>query len=306
MDDALEIWERPTAREVVMIAGWDQWADAGSISSELPPYLVEKTGAKKIAQIRPESFYLFQAPGTHHYLRPVVKLENGYRQAMEVKQNRFYYTEAAGKGLVIFKGEEPHIAVERYSDAFFDAVQAFNVRRVAIVGGVFGAMPYDKDREVSCVYSLPHLKEELQKYAVRFSDYEGGVTIGTYLAHRAESRGIEVVVFYAFVPAYDFSESSPMSQSLRIDTDHRAWWELMRRLNYMFDLDLSLSDLRSQSDELTSSMHAKLAELASSEPQLKVQDTMRQIAAEFNETPFLPLDDVWERELRDLFRESDV
>jgi len=79
----------------------------------------------------------------------------------------------------------------------------------------------------------------------------------------------------------------------------------MRRLNYMFDLDLSLSDLRSQSDELTSSMHAKLAELASSEPQLKVQDTMRQIAAEFNETPFLPLDDVWERELRDLFRESD-
>jgi len=37
-----------------------------------------------------------------------------------------------------------------------------------------------------------------------------------------------------------------------------------------------------------------------------VQDTMRQITAEFNETPFLPLDDVWERELRDLFRESDV
>jgi hypothetical protein len=97
-----------------------------------------------------------------------------------------------------------------------------------------------------------------------------------------------------------------MSQSLRIDTDHRAWWELMRRLNYMFDLDLSLSDLRSQSDELTSSMHAKLDELASSAPQLKVQDTMRQIAEEFNETPFLPLDDVWERELRDLFRESDV
>ena len=173
MDDALEIWERPTAREVYMIAGWDQWADAGSISSELPPYLVEKTGARKIAQIRPEGFYLFQAPGTHHYLRPVVKLENGYRQAMEVKQNRFYYTESAGKGLVIFKGEEPHIAVEHYSDAFFDAVQAFNVRRVAIVGGVFGAMPYDKDREVSCVYSLPHLKEELQKYAVRFSGLRG-------------------------------------------------------------------------------------------------------------------------------------
>ncbi len=97
-----------------------------------------------------------------------------------------------------------------------------------------------------------------------------------------------------------------MGQSLRIDTDHRAWWELMRRLNYMFELDLSLSDLRSRSDELTSSMRDKLDELATAEPQLKVQDTMREISAEFNETPFLPMDDVWERELRDLFRESDV
>jgi proteasome assembly chaperone (PAC2) family protein len=306
MEDALEVWERPAAREVVMIAGWDQWADAGSISSELPPYLVEKTGARKIAQIRPEGFYLFQAPGTHHYLRPVVKLEEGYRQTMEVKQNRFYYTEAAGKGLVIFKGEEPHIGIERYADAFLDAVQALNVQRVAVVGGVFGAMPYDKDREVSCVYSLPRLKEELRKYAVRFSDYEGGVTIGTYMAHRAESRGVEVVVLYAIVPAYDFSESSSMSQSLRIDTDHRAWWELMRRLNSMFDLDLSLSELRNRSEELTTSMRAKLEELDRAEPQLKVLETMRQIAEEFNENPFLPMDDVWERELRDLFHEGDV
>jgi predicted ATP-grasp superfamily ATP-dependent carboligase len=305
MEDALEIWEKPAAREVYMIAGWDQWADAGSISSELPPYLVEKTGAKKIAQIRPEGFYIFQAPGTHHYLRPVVKLEGGYRQAMEIKQNRFYYTEAAGKGLVIFKGEEPHIAVERYADTFFDAVQAFGVQRVAIVGGVFGAMPYDKDREVSCVYSMPHMKGELEKYATRFSDYEGGVTIGTYLAHRAESRGIEVVVFYAIVPAYSFAEDSPAGQSLRIDTDHRAWWELMRRLNHMFNLNLGLSDLRNQSDELTASIRTKLDELASASPQLKVHETLREISEEFHETPFLPMDDLWERELRDLFRQSD-
>jgi len=141
---------------------------------------------------------------------------------------------------------------------------------------------------------------------VNFSDYHGGASIGSIICKRAGEAGIEYISFYAFVPAYDFSESSPMSQSLRIDTDHRAWWELMRRLNYMFDLDLSLSELRNRSDELTDSMRAKLAELDSSAPQLKVQETMRQIAAEFNETPFLPMDDVWERELRDLFRESDV
>jgi predicted ATP-grasp superfamily ATP-dependent carboligase len=305
MQAALELWEEPNAGDSYMLAGWSQWADAGSISSELPDYVIQKTGARKIAQIRPHGFYFFQAPGTHHYLRPVVKLEGGYRQAMETKKNEFYCAESAGKRLVIFKGEEPHMDIERYADAFCDAVQALGVRRVVMVGGVFGATPYDKDRQVSCVYSLPHMKAELEKYAVSFSDYEGGVTIGTYLAHYAESRGIEAVAFYAFVPAYDFSESSPHNQGLRLDTDYRAWWEMMRRVNHMFDLGLSFSDLRNQSDELTSQVQAKLEELARTSPQLQVRAYMAKVAEQFVENSFMPLDDVWERELGDLFSRND-
>jgi len=304
MQNALEIWQKPAARTVYMLAGWNQWADAGAISSELPDYVIQKTSAVKIAQIRPDGFYLFQAPGTHHYLRPVVKLEGGYRQAIEQKKNEFYYAESGGKGLVIFKGEEPHLDVERYADTFADAIQAFSVRRVIMVGGVFGATPYDQDRQVSCVYSLPRLKAELEKYAVSFSDYEGGVTICTYLAQAVERRGIEAIVFYAFVPAYDFSESSPHCQSLRLDTDHRAWWELMRRINHMFDLGLSLSDLRNRSDELTAQVKAKLDNLARTAPNLRVRDYMAKVAEQFTENPFMPLDDVWARELGDLFRES--
>ena len=34
MDDVVELWEKPEADEVYMLAGWQQWADAGSISSE--------------------------------------------------------------------------------------------------------------------------------------------------------------------------------------------------------------------------------------------------------------------------------
>ncbi len=305
MQDALEIWQTPAGGRPYMVAGWNQWADAGSISSELPTYLIQKTGARKIAQIRPEGFYLFQAPGTHHYLRPVVKLKDGYRQAMEVKQNEFYYASLGNKGLIIFKGEEPHLDVERYAAAFFDAAEAFGVRRIIMVGGVFGATPYDKDRQVSCVYSLPHMKAELEQYAVSFSNYEGGVTICTYLAHHAESRGIEAIVFYAIVPAYDFAESSPFSQSVRLDTDYRAWWELMRRINHMADLGLSLSDLRNRSDELTAQVKARLDDLARSAPQLNVRDYLAKVAQEFVENPFLPLDDVWERELGDLFEEQD-
>jgi proteasome assembly chaperone (PAC2) family protein len=305
MENAVKLWERPLAAETYMIVGWEQWADAGSISSGLPGYLVQKTGARRVGELSPAGFYLFQAPGTHHYLRPQVKLEAGYRKEMDVKKNEFFFAGDAAKGLVIFRGEEPHLDVDRHCDAILDVAQELRVRRVAALGGVYGSMPYDKDREVSCIYSLPWMKPGLEKYAVRFSDYEGGVTIGTYLAHRAEPRNIEVVVFYGFVPAYDFSQTAGEAQGLRIENDYRAWHELMRRLDHMFNLGIGLSDLRRQSEEVTSSMDAKIAELSRTMPKLRIKDYLAKIGKEFTETPFLPLDDLWERELKDIFADQE-
>lgn len=304
MDTQLELWERPVGPEACVIAGWQQWADAGCISSELPRYLIGRLGARRIGQIRPHGFYMFQVPGTHHFLRPEVKLEQGYRKELSRRINEIYYVEAGEKGLVIFTGVEPHLNVEGYADAFFEAVEALNVRRVVALGGVYGKVPYDKDRQVACVYSLPRLKEELNGYAVSFSDYEGGVSIGTYLADSAERRGIELVAWYAFVPAYDFSPLPNQFQGVRIENDFRAWYELMRRVNYMFGLALDLSDLRERSDDLLEAMHGKIAELERELPQYDVQKTMAQVRQEFVERPFLALDDLWERELGDLFADG--
>jgi predicted ATP-grasp superfamily ATP-dependent carboligase len=307
MNDLVELWEKPAAEEKYMIAGWHQWADAGAISSGLPQYLIEQTGARKIGEIESDGFYLFQIPGTHHFLRPEIKLEEGYRQELKAPQNELFYAGNDKKGLVIFLGDEPHLHVNRYAAAFFDAVETLNVRRVAAVGGVYGPMPYDKDREVSCVYSLRGMKEELAEYAIKFSNYEGGTTIGTYLVDKAEQREIEFLIFYAFVPAYDFSRLSInlQQQGVRIENDFKAWYDLMRRFNHMFKLGLDLSDLEKQSDELSASMDAKIDELARTMPQLKVKEYLAKLAEDFTETSFMPLDDVWERELGDLLEDMD-
>jgi len=304
MNDLVELWEIPTAEEICMIVGWHQWADAGNVSSGLPQYLIDRTDARKIGEIKPDGFYLFQIPGTHHFLRPEIKLDEGYRKELHDRKNEFFYSGNDEKGLVVFLGEEPHLNVERYASAFFDAVEELRVKRVAAIGGVYGAMPYDKDREISCVYSLPEMKEELAEYAVKFSSYEGGTTIGTYLADKAEQRGIEFFVFYAFVPAYDFSELSRQLQGIRIETDFKAWYDLMRRLNHMFDLGIALSDLARQSDELMSSMDSKIDELERTMPQLGVREYVESLTKDFVEMPFMPLGEVWERELGDLFGDN--
>ena len=54
MNHRVEYLETPAAEEIYLIAGWRQWADAGSISSGLPQYLIEQTQARHVASIRPE------------------------------------------------------------------------------------------------------------------------------------------------------------------------------------------------------------------------------------------------------------
>jgi len=301
MNQLVELWEKPVAEEIYMIAGWQQWADAGSISSGLPHYLIEQTGARKIGEFKPGGFYLFQIPGTHHFLRPEIKLEEGYRKGLTTHKNELFYSGDDQKGLVIFLGEEPHLNETGYAEAFFEAATALKVKRIGAVGGVYGSLPYDKERDISCTYSLPGLKTELAEYAVRFSNYEGGSTIGSYLLDEAEKRLLEYFVFYAFVPAYDFSQVSAATQGIRIDNDFKAWYDIMRRFNHMFGLNLNLSDLQERSDQLLDSMNKKVEQMEREIPQLEFRKFLDKLAEEFTEHPFMPLADVWEQELGDLF-----
>jgi proteasome assembly chaperone (PAC2) family protein len=302
MDELIELAEKPVAQGMYMIAGWRQWADAGSISSGLPQYLVEKTRARKIGQFKPDGFYMFQVPGTHQFLRPEIKLEEGHVKELRPNKNELFYSGNDRKGLVIFLGDEPHLNIERYTEAFFNAAQELRVERVAVVGGVYGTVPYNKDRQISCTYSLPSMKDELSEYAVRFSDYEGGASIGSYLADRAEKLGVEYFAYYAVVPMYDLSQLSSLLQGVRIEHDFKAWYDLMRRFNHMFGLRLDLSELERQSEELTASMTTEIDELEKRAPQSSIRDYLDKLAADFDEMPFMPLD-VWNRELGDLFKD---
>ncbi|MEZ4643818.1 MAG: PAC2 family protein [Chloroflexota bacterium] len=305
MNDLLILREKPQTTTLYMLAGWRQWADAGSISSALPKYLIQETNARKIGEIKPNGFYLFQIPGTHHLLRPTVKLQDGYRQSFSTKRNEFYYTGIAESGLLIFLGDEPHMNVEQYAEVFLQAVQELGVKRVVSLGGVYGAMPYDKERQISCLYSLKRMKAELEAYALQFSDYEGGATIGTYLVDQAEPLDIEFLDLYAFVPAYDFAQSLGQPQGISVENDFKAWYDVMRRFNHMTGLGIDLADLQRRSDELIAALDDKIAEVEAEMPQLSVREYMENLDTEFNEQPFMPLDDVWEQGLQDLFDDLD-
>jgi hypothetical protein len=103
MNKLIELWERPPSGKH-MIAGWHQWADAGDVSSGLPRYLIERTQARKIGRLNPDGFYLFQVPGMHHLLRPVVKLHEGHRESLGERRNEFFHAGDKERGFLIFLG----------------------------------------------------------------------------------------------------------------------------------------------------------------------------------------------------------
>jgi proteasome assembly chaperone (PAC2) family protein len=305
MSNEVEIWERPETSEAYLIVGWRQWADAGSVSSGLPQYLIQQTNARQIGAIRPDGFYLFQIPGTHDLVRPVVKFNEGFPESLQTPKNELYYAEVGGKSLLIFLGDEPHIDVERYAASLLSIAQTFDVKRIIGLGGVYGELPYDKERMITSAYSLQRLKRELDDLAVTLSDYHGGASIGTFVCRRAGDQGQEYVAFYAFVPAYDFSNVAKVGNTIRIENDYLAWLGILQRLKYMLKIDLDLSDLERKGRKLIEVFDSKIEELESVAPQIGIREYLKRLSEEYNEVPFAPLDDVWEDEIRRLFGETD-
>lgn len=306
MSELVEIWEKPESAETYMLVGWRQWADAGSMSSGLPRYLVKQMGARQIGEIRSEEFYLFQVPGTHDLVRPVVKFDEGYPESLRTPSNEIYYTGDEHRGLVIFMGEEPHLHVEQYSKALLHVAETLNVKRIVGFGGVYAEVPYNKERIVSAIYSLPELKGEISGLAVNLSDYQGGASIGSYICRRAGDQGTEYVAFYTFVPTYDLANITQIGNSIRIENDYMAWLNVMQRVNYMLGLDFDLSDLERKSARLVRVVDSKIEELDGVSPELGVREYIDQLSADFKEMSFQPLDDVWEQEFRRLFDEGNT
>lgn len=245
--------------ETFMIAGFKQWANAGNVSSGIPEHLIQKLQPTKIGHIENDEFYIYQLSGRHYEFRPPVKYKEGYEKAyQEAPRNDFYYSEIDGKGLVIFLGTEPNMKADAYANALLDGAKELGVKRIVASAGVGAEVPFEKERSVSVAYSLAHMKEDLERYAVRFSNYRMTATIGMTINHHAKNREMEFVRMSALTPAYSIVVND---QPLTMKDDTTAFLGILRRVRYMFGINLDLSDLEKESDKLISDWDSQFRNL---------------------------------------------
>ncbi len=82
--------------------------------------------------------------------------------------------------------------------ALLHAAKILRVKRIIGFGGVYGELPYNKERLISSTYSQKEMKGELDNLAVSFSDYHGGGSIGSYVCRRAAETESRIYVAVRF------------------------------------------------------------------------------------------------------------
>ena len=307
MDNQLVVLkDKPSAQ--YLIAGWRrQWSDGGSISSGLPRYLIDKLDAREIGQLGEEvsrQCYPFQVPGTHDAYRPRVAYQDGLPTQDMHRRNYFY---DGGNGLIIFLGEEPWFRIDIYGQGFFNAIKELGIKQTVAVEGYNGAAPPELERNVSCIYSHPRMKEELEKYGLRFSNYgsqgRNGPTIGMALNTIAHDEHPELDVFRlgAMAPMYPFLSSN--NDPIGIARDHRAYYAIMKRLKSMFKLEIDLSDLVSMGESESEKLRETLEQISSSNS--KAKEIIDKARTDYVVTPFeetIDLDPGLDRALDDILK----
>ncbi len=305
-DEMLILEEKPPAR--CLIAGWRrQWSDGGGISGGLVRYLIAKLGARKIGELGPgvsNICYPFQVAGTHDTFRPRAAFQEGLPAKAMHRENYFY---DAGNGLILFRGEEPWLRIDAFGEAFFQAIRELGIKQTVAVEGVNGPVPPDMERRITCVYSKPDMKEELERYGVQFSSYgsEGrrGPTIAMALVTMAhyDYPDIEIFRLGAMAPMFPFVTTS--NQQIGISEDHRSFYDIMRRLNDMFKLEVDLSELREQGQAEARLLQERLDQISASNPDAR--QLIESARADYSFTPYVvpvDLDPALDKTLDDILR----
>ena len=230
--------------------------------------------------------YPFQLPGTHDAFRPGAAYQEGVPVKAMYRENDFY---TAGQGLVIFLGEEPWFRFDMYGEAFFQAMAELGVKHTAAVEGYNGPAPPDLERSVNCTYSKPDMKQSLERACVGFSNYgsdrRSGPTVGMALVTLAHYQypEAEMLRLGAMAPMYSFLTAN--SEPVGISRDHRSFYDIMRRLNSLFNLDIDLSELRKKWDEESQRLQQLLERVSTSNATAK--EIIEKARAEFKHTPFV-------------------
>jgi proteasome assembly chaperone (PAC2) family protein len=251
--DRLQVHSQPKLRDGTMVLAFSGWMDGGKVSSGTVEWFVKTLNARKVAEIDPEGFYIYNFPGSMEIsalFRPHTRIEDGVIAAYEPPENRFFC--AKKHKLVLFSGKEPNFGWAEFADCIFALASQAGVSALYFVGSFGGAVPHTREPPLISTVSDERLKPALERCGVRFADYEGPASFSTYLLTHASGRGLRMASVVAEIPAY-IQGSNPKSIEA-----------VIRKLAAILGLQVELGELRA----LTTAWEERLNAVLEEKPEL--------------------------------------
>jgi len=251
--DRLCIYKSVKLEKPKLLLGFQGWMDSGEVSTGTVKYFVETLRAERIAEIRPEGFYIENFPGTMDFaaiFRPYTKIEKGLVTRLEWPKNIFYGD--AASNLIFFIGKEPNFGWKEFSECIFSACAQFGVEEIYFVGSVSGLVPHTREPLYFCSVSDEQFRQAFEKYGMRFSDYEGPAGIVTYLTANTPRYGVSMASLVATVPAYVQGNNPICIESV------------VRRVSTLLGVHIDTKQLRNISEEF----EKRLSDVVDGQPEL--------------------------------------
>src|SRR4051812_13586848 len=145
-DDILRVQDCPALDRATLVLAFTGWMDGGDVSTGTVRRLVDLLGARPVAEIDPEPFYLYNFPGPMELaalFRPTLTIKDGRVVSLEMPSNSFYCHEPAN--LLLFLGKEPNLRWRSFGDAVLELARRAGVARVLFVGSFGGPVPHTRE-----------------------------------------------------------------------------------------------------------------------------------------------------------------
>ena len=236
--DYLRFTESPALRDATLVLAFTGWMDGGDVSTGTVRRLVDLLGARPIAEIDPEPFYLYNFPGSMELtalFRPHIEIEDGLVKSIDLPENKFYCHEPAN--LVLFLGKEPNLRWRAFGECILALAHKVGARRVLFVGSFGGSVPHSREPRLFVTCSAAGLLPEMERYGLRRTGYAGPGSFTSYLLTQAPAAGLEMTSLVAEIPGY-LQGTNPVCIEA-----------VTRRLAKILRLPLDLASLRAASTE---------------------------------------------------------
>ena len=218
----IKIYEHPNVEFTNLIFAFSGWSDANGTATKAVQFLIEKTKAKKFAEIHAENFYDFSI------VRPNMKFDKSNNRILEWPKNEFYYsTDESTKGLMFFLGVEPNLKWKTFSSSISTFCSDFKIKMMISLGALLDSVPHTRPIKISGRFSNQHLKDRMEWVGLKDSQYEGPTGINTVLMQESIEKNGQHISLWGHTPHYVTSSTNPnVTLALLNRVMHLAEFEL--------------------------------------------------------------------------------